>query len=510
MTEARLYIEELDPASVVAVARRGARVGMGAEARERVLASRRRVEAMIGGSLPVYGVTTGFGALANTRIAADDRLELQSSLLRSHAAGMGAFLAPEVVRAMMAIRARTLAAGYSGVRPELVDALVAFLNAGLTPAVPEHGSMGASGDLAPLAHIGLCLIGEGWILQDGEPVPARDAVQNAGLEPFQLATKEGLSLINGTDGMLAMLLLALEDLTIVLKTADVTTAMSVEALFGTDRVFREDLHHLRPHPGQLASAGNIAKVLSGSPIVASHRDSTHLVQDAYSLRCAPQVYGAARDTLDHAGRVASRELDSVTDNPVVLPDGRVESAGNFHGEPLAFVLDFLAIAVSEVGAITERRIDRMLDPKRSEGLPAFLSPRAGVNSGFMIPHYTAAALAEENRRLANPASTGSLPTSAMQEDHNSMGWSAGLKLRRLTENVSRILAVEAVCAAQGLDLRRPLTPGLVTGAVLERIREQIPFIDADTFIAPHLQAAEEKVRSGALVAAAEEAAGPLG
>ena len=327
MTDESFYVEELDQASVVAVARRGARVEMGAEARERVRASRGRVEAMIEGSLPVYGVTTGFGALANTRIAADQRLELQRSLLRSHAAGMGPFLQPEVVRAMMTIRARTLAAGYSGVRPELVDALMDFLNAGLIPAVPEHGSMGASGDLAPLAHIGLCLIGEGLMLEEGEPVQARKALEKAGLQPFQLATKEGLALINGTDGMLAMLLLALEDLQILLKTADVTAAMSVEALFGTDRVFREDLHLLRPHPGQLASARNIARVLSGSPIVASHRDSPHLVQDAYSLRCAPQVYGAARDTLEHARRVAARELDSVTDNPVVLPDGRVESAG---------------------------------------------------------------------------------------------------------------------------------------------------------------------------------------
>jgi histidine ammonia-lyase len=509
VTDARFYVEELDPASLVAVARRGGRVQMGAEARELVRASRGRVERMIEGPLPVYGVTTGFGALANTRIAADHRLELQSSLLRSHAAGMGPFMGPEVVRAMMAIRAKTLAAGYSGVRPELVDALMAFLNAGLVPAVPEHGSMGASGDLAPLAHIGLGLIGEGLMLRGGEPVPAREALENAGIEPFRLATKEGLALINGTDGMLAMLILALEDLKVLLKTADVTAAMSVEALLGTDRVFREDLHLLRPHPGQLASAHNIARVLSGSPIVASHRDSPHLVQDAYSLRCAPQVYGAARDTLEHASRVAACELDSVTDNPVVLPDGSVESVGNFHGEPLAFVLDFLAIAISEVGAITERRIDRMLDPKRSEGLPDFLSPRPGVNSGFMIPHYTAAALAEENRRLANPASTGSLPTSAMQEDHNSMGWSAGLKLHRLIENVSRILAVEAACAAQGLDLRRPLTPGRVTGAVLERIREEIPFIDADAFMAPHLEEAEKLVKSGTLVRAAEESSGPL-
>ena len=509
MKAAELYMEDLDQAAVVAVARRGARVAMGDEARERVSASRDRVERIIDDLLPVYGVTTGFGALANTRIAVEERLELQRSLLRSHAAGMGSFVEPEIVRAMMAIRAKTLSAGYSGVRPELVDALISFLNADLTPAVPEHGSMGASGDLAPLAHIGLCLVGEGTLLEGGEPVQARDAMERAGIRPFQLATKEGLALINGTDGMLAMLLLSLEDLKLLLKTADVTAAMSVEALLGTDRVFREDLHSLRAHPGQLASASNISKLLSGSLIVASHRDSSHLVQDAYSLRCAPQVYGAARDTLDHASLVAGRELASVTDNPVVLPDGRVESVGNFHGEPLALVLDFLAIAASEVGAITERRIDRMLDPKRSEGLPAFLSPRPGVNSGFMIPHYTAAALAEENRRLANPASTGSLPTSAMQEDHNSMGWSAGRKLRRLLENVSGIIAVEAACAAQALDLRTPLQPGHATSAVLDRIRQDIPFIETDTFMAPHLDAAKSLVTTGQLAQAAERAIGPL-
>jgi histidine ammonia-lyase len=509
MAAAEFYVENLDPASVVAVARRGARVALGEEARERVRSARRRVERMIEGSLPIYGVTTGFGALANTAISAEKRIELQHSLLRSHAAGMGPFVEPEVVRAMMAIRAKTLSAGYSGVRPELIDALMAFLNAGLTPAVPEYGSMGASGDLAPLAHVGLCLLGEGRLLEGGEPVKTSEALEPAGIRPFRLATKEGLALINGTDGMLAMLLLSLEDLQVLLKTADVTAAMSVEALLGTDRVFREDLHSLRAHPGQLASAGNISKLLSGSPIVASHRDSPHLVQDAYSLRCAPQVFGAARDTLDHASLVAGRELASVTDNPVVLPDGRVESVGNFHGEPLALVLDFLAIAASEVGAITERRIDRMLDPRRSEGLPAFLSPRPGVNSGFMIPHYTAASLAEENRRLANPASTGSLPTSAMQEDHNSMGWSAGRKLQRLLANVASILAVEAACAAQALDLRSPLQPGSATSAVLERIRQDIPFVERDTFMAPHLEAAERLVGSGALVEAAAQAIGPL-
>src|ERR671911_2690316 len=281
---AELYVENLDPASVVAVARQGTRVAIGEEARERVSASRGRVEIMIDGARPVYGVTTGFGALANTKITAEKRLELQHSLLRSHAAGMGPFIEPEIVRAMMAIRAKTLSAGYSGVRPELIDAVVAFLNADLTPAVPEYGSMGASGDLAPLAHVGLCLVGEGRLLEGGEPVQSRHAMERAGIRPFRLATKEGLSLINGTDGMLAMLLLSLEDLKVLLKTADVTAAMSVEAMLGTDRVFKADLHLLRAHPGQLASAGNISKLLSGSPIVASHRDSPHLVQDAYSLR----------------------------------------------------------------------------------------------------------------------------------------------------------------------------------------------------------------------------------
>jgi histidine ammonia-lyase len=392
---------------------------------------------------------------------------------------------------------------------ELVEALISFLNADLLPAVPEHGSLGASGDLAPLAHVGLCLTGEGWVLEGGEIVPAHRALKKAGLEPIRLGTKEGLALINGTDGMLGMLILALKDFELLLKTADVTTAMSVEALLGTDRVFREELHAVRPHPGQMSSARNLYRLLEGSSIVASHRDSTHLVQDAYSLRCAPQVYGAARDTRGFAVQIAERELLSTTDNPIVLPDGRVESTGNFHGEPLAFALDFLAIAASEVGAITERRIDRMLDPKRSQGLPPFLSPRAGTNSGFMISHYAAASLAEENRRLAAPASVGSLPASAMQEDHNSMGWSSGRKLRKVLENLGRILAIEALCAAQALDLRTPLRTAPATGAVVKRIRREVPFMDKDRSLAPDLRKAEELVRSGELARSAGEATGTL-
>jgi histidine ammonia-lyase len=502
-------VDGLSLESVVAVARHGARLMISEEVRERILASRRHVEGIIGEERPVYGVTTGFGALATTHIPTPERRELQHSLLRSHAAGMGPFVEPEVVRAMMVIRAHTLAMGFSGVSVELVEALVAMLNEGVIPAVPEHGSLGASGDLAPLAHVGLSLTGEGLVLEDGEPVPAQRALERAGLGPVRLQTKEGLALINGTDGMLGMLVLALEDLRLLLETADVITAMSVEALLGTDRVFREELHALRPHPGQILSARNLHRLLQGSPIVASHRDSTHLVQDAYSLRCAPQVYGAARDTMEFARSIAGRELASTTDNPVVLPDGRVESTGNFHGEPLAFALDFLAIAASEVGAITERRIDRMLDPARSQGLPPFLSPRAGTNSGFMISHYAAASLAEENRRLAVPASVGSLPTSAMQEDHNSSGWSAGRKLRRVLENLARILAVETLCAAQAVELRAPLRPGPATSAVLTRIRREVPFMAEDRFVAPDLERARELVQSGELVLAAGEAAGPL-
>jgi histidine ammonia-lyase len=506
---AETSVDRLDLESVVAVARGGTRVTLDDEARGRILASRRHVEGIIDDERPVYGVTTGFGALATTHIPTPERRELQHSLLRSHAAGAGSFVEPEVVRAMMAIRAKTLAMGFSGVSVELVEALVALLNASLVPAVPEHGSLGASGDLAPLAHVGLCLTGEGWILEDGEIVPAQQALDQAGMKPIRLKTKEGLALINGTDGMLGMLILALKDLKLLLKTVDVTTAMSVEALLGTDRVFREELHALRPHPGQKSSANNIYKLLQRSPIVASHRASTHLVQDAYSLRCAPQVYGAARDTWDFAARVAERELASTTDNPIVLPDGRVESTGNFHGEPLAFALDFLAIAASEVGAITEQRIDRLLDPSRSQGLPPFLSPRAGTNSGFMVPHYTAASLAEENRRLAVPASVGSLPASAMQEDHNSLGWSAGRKLRQVLENLKIILAIEALCAAQALELRSPLHPGPTTTTVLRRIRQEIPPLKQDRFLAPDLRTAEELVGAGTLVKAAEETAGPL-
>ena len=489
----------LSPDDVIAVAREREPVRLAPAARETMAASAAVVAGLADRTEPAYGVSTGFGSLANVAIPVERREELQRALVRSHAAGMGAPVEPEVVRAMMLLRARTLAMGYSGARPEVAEAMLAMLNAGVTPRVPEYGSLGASGDLAPLAHCALVLIGEGDVIEG-------DA---AGLEPVTLGPKEGLALINGTDGMLGMLILAIHDFARLLRVADITAAMSVEALLGTDRAFAEDLVALRPQPGQAASAANLRKVLAGSPIVASHRWGDDRVQDAYSLRCAPQVSGAARDTLAHAEQVALAELASAIDNPMVLPDGRVESCGNFHGAPLGFVLDFLAVAVAEVGGIAERRTDRLLDTARSHGLPPFLTEEAGVNSGFMLAQYTQASLVSENRRLAAPASTGSLPTSAMQEDHVSMGWSAARKLRTSLRNLARILAVELTCAAHGLDLRAPLQPGAGSAAALAAVRERVAGPGPDRHLAPDLAAAEALVATGAVTSAVEAAVGAL-
>ena len=500
----------LTPDEVIAVARHGRPVRLTAGARAAMRRSRARVEALAELPEAVYGISTGFGALAGTRIPAGRRSDLQHALVRSHAAGMGEEIEPEVVRAMMLLRMRTLATGRCGVRPEIAEALGGLLNARLTPVVPVHGSLGASGDLAPLAHVALCLTGEGEARDaTGRPQPAATALAAAGLSPLRLEAKEGLSLVNGTDGMLAMLVLACADALLLLRTADVTAAMSVEALLGTNRAFAADLQELRPHPGQAGSAANLWRLLLGSPIVASHRRSDHAVQDSYSVRCSPQVAGAARDTLAFAEQVAARELAAAVDNPVVLADGRVESNGNFHGEPLAFACDFLAIAAAEVGAIAERRVDRLLDPHRSAGLPAFLAPEPGVNSGLMLAQYTAAALVVENRLLAQPASVESIPTSGMQEDHVSMGWTAAVKLRRLLVNLGRILGVELLCAAQALDLRAPLGAAEATGAVRELVRTRVAPPGPDRFLALDLAAAEDLVRSGAVVGRAESVVGSL-
>ena len=490
---------------VVAVARHREKVALAPAARTRMERSRARVERAAGSREPVYGVSTGFGALAGTRIAPLRQPELQLALIRSHAAGVGPPVDAEVVRATMLLRARTLAMGMSGVRPLLAEALLAMLNEGITPVVPRYGSVGCSGDLAPLAHIGLALVGEGEVIDAGGALKqAAPTLKSAKLKPVKLETKEGLSLINGTDGMLGMLLLACADAERLFRTADVTAAMSAEALLGTDRAFQARMHEVRPHAGQAASAANLARL-----IVSSHRHSQHAVQDSYSVRCSPQVAGAARDTLDFARRIAEVELSSTIDNPIVLENGDVESNGNFHGEPLAFAADFLAIAAAEVGSIAERRVDRMLDPHRSQGLPPFLAEEPGVNSGLMVAQYTAAALVAENRRLAAPASVDSVPTSGMQEDHVSMGWGAALKLRTVLDNLTSILAVELVAAARAQELRKPLEAAPATAAVRSLLRKHVKGVGPDRVVAPELAAAEELVRTGAVVEAAEAVVGRL-
>ena len=484
---------------VVRIARGDARVAVTEAALAGVAATRAVIDALAGDVAPHYGVSTGFGALATTSIPREKRRALQVSLVRSHAAGAGPEVEDEVVRATQLLRLQTLATGRTGVRPEVVRLYAGMLNARVTPIVHENGSLGCSGDLAPLAHIALAATGEGDVLADGRRIPAAAALAAARLAPVELVEKEGLALINGTDGMLGMLCLAIHDLRSLLDAADAAAAMSIEALLGTDRVFAADLQALRPHPGQRRSAALVRALLAGSPIVASHAGpDDRRVQDAYSLRCAPQVHGAARDTVEHAARVAGIELASAIDNPVVTPDGRVESNGNFHGAPVGYVLDFLAIAAADVASMSERRTDRMLDPARSQGLPPFLADDPGVDSGLMIAQYTAASLVSDLKRLAMPASVDSIPTSAMQEDHVSMGWSAARKLRRSVDGLRHVIAIELLTAARALDLRAPLESSAAIGGIRTVLRAAAPGAGPDRFLAPEIAAVTELLAREAL------------
>jgi histidine ammonia-lyase len=516
---------------VVAVARHGASVTLDPAALEGVAASRAIIEGLAADPEPHYGISTGFGALATTFIAEDRRAQLQASLVRSHAAGSGAEVEREVVRALMLLRLSTLMTGRTGVRRETAETYAAILNAGITPVVREYGSLGCSGDLAPLAHCALVAMGEGEVRVNAplpEPVEgspqatrastssasevtdAARALAAAGITPLRLGEKEGLALINGTDGMLGMLALAIADLRMLLTTADIAAAMSIEGLMGTDAVFAEDLHKLRPQRGQAASASNLRRLLAGSPIVASHKGpECTRVQDAYSLRCAPQVHGAARDTLAHAASVADAELASAVDNPVLTLDGRVESNGNFHGAPVGYVLDFLAIAVADVASMSERRTDRFLDRARNQGLPPFLAHEVGVDSGLMIAQYTAAGIVSELKRLAVPASVDSIPSSAMQEDHVSMGWAAARKLRRSIDGLTRVLAIEVMTAARGLALRAPLEPGAATGGVVSLVAEVGAVPGPDRFLSPEIEAITELVGWGEVASRAASAVGGL-
>ncbi len=493
MEKVVLSTSGLTAGDVVAVARRNAKIEISPEALSAMAETREHIERLAVSDEPVYGISTGFGALAQRHIPMADRVQLQKSLIRSHAAGMGEPVEREVVRALMLLRLKTMCSGQTGVRPVVAQTYAEILNAGITPRVLEFGSLGCSGDLAPLAHCAMVLMGEGRAFgKDGIERPVAELLAEAGITPVELREKEGLALINGTDGMLGMLLLAIHDLDILLDQGDVIAAMSVEGQMGTDQVFRSALHEdLRPHPGQAQSARNMFNALAGSEIVASHRHGDGVVQDAYSLRCAPQVAGAVRDTVTHARLVAQRELASIIDNPVVLKNGEVTSNGNFHGAPVAYVLDFLAIAVADLSSISERRTDRFLDVARNRKLPAFLAFDPGVDSGLMIAQYTQAALVSDNKRLAVPASVDSIPSSAMQEDHVSMGWHAGRKLRKSIDNLRMVLAIELVAAARGVELRAPLKPAPITGELIAILRERVPGFGPDRDLSVELEAANQ-------------------
>jgi histidine ammonia-lyase len=512
LTGANLTVEDVE-----AVARHGAEARLDPAARERIAESRAVIDRLVADGEVVYGVTTGFGDLATTFVPPDEAATLQERLLVSHAAGVGPAFPRDVVRAMLLLRANTLALGHSGCRPELVERLLAFLRVGLHPVVPEQGSVGASGDLAPLAHLALPLIGRGQVELDGRALPGLLGLREVGLEPLELAPKEGLALLNGTQLMSALGALLLADARRLARTASVVAAMSVEALLGTEVAYAAAYQLARPHPGQLEVAAELRHLLRGSEVQAAHHGSRHKVQDPYSLRCVPQVHGAVRDALDHLDRVLAIELNSATDNPLVFPEpaapdavatgqGRVISGGNFHGEPVALALDFAKLAIAELGSISERRTALLVDPRLNGGLPAFLSPDPGPNSGLMLAQYTAAALVSEDKVLVHPASADSIPTSANQEDHVSMGPIAGRHARSVLANVERVLAIELVCAAQALDLRLDelatdgARPAAGTGVMAAHavVRSRIERLGDDRELSPDLAAATEIVRSGVL------------
>ncbi len=516
LTGAALTIDDIE-----AVARHGARAELDEAARGRVQEARDVVDGLVASGAVAYGVTTGFGDLASVTIRPEDTGRLQENLLMSHAAGVGPAFPEEVVRAMLLLRANTLALGHSGCRPLVIDRLLAFLAAGIHPVVPEQGSLGASGDLAPLAHLALPLIGRGEVDLGGRRMPGAEALRETGLEPLRLEAKEGLALLNGTQMMGALGALALADADRLTRTASVAAAMSVEALLGTEVAFSAAYQLARPHPGQIEVAAELRHLLRGSTLQLSHHGHAHKVQDPYSLRCVPQVHGAVRDALDHLRRVLDIELNSATDNPLIFPGGGVApkdavatggglviSGGNFHGEPIALALDFAKIAVAELGSISERRTALLVDARLNGGLPAFLAASSGVDSGMMIYQYTAAALVSEDKVLAHPASVDSIPTSANQEDHVSMGSISARHTRAVVANVERILAIELVVAAQALDARSALSPGTAPGiGVAEaqrRVRAVVPHLDGDREPGPDLTAALALVRSGELAGLVDE------
>ena len=493
----------LEAVREVALAREGYNVQLAGDAREAVQRARAVVDALVAGNKLSYAITTGVGKLSDVRIAGPQIREMQVNLIRSHAVGVGEPLSIAEVRAMMLLRANSLAKGNSGVRTEIIDCICELLNRGVTPFVPSQGSVGASGDLAPLAHLALALIGEGECLDErGKRIPTADALRKAGIKSLVLEAKEAVSLINGTQGMLAVGILQLLASEILVDTADVLSAMSLDALQGTDVAFDPRIHRVRPHAGQVKSAANLCRMLEGSELRESHRDCGR-VQDAYSMRCIPQVHGAVRDTLAHCRRVMEIEVNSAVDNPLVFPEGDtaegdILSGGNFHGEPVAFALDFLSIALSALAGISERRLERLVNPALNEGLPPFLAPGAGMNSGFMMPQVTAAALVSENKVLAHPASVDSITTSGNKEDFVSMGMTAAMKLKRIVDNTRNAMAIEAMAAAQALDFKAPLKTGPRGQAAHAAIRKVCESMDQDRVMYQDFERLSELIASGTL------------
>lgn len=526
--KARTSVVELDGNSLTIealqdIAKHGATAELSAAAIEQINRSRDRVDEALSSEKAVYGITTGFGKFKDVFIKPEDRRRLQTNLVLSHAAGLGPCFEQAICRSIIALRANALAKGYSGVRRELVELLLACLNEGIHPIIPEQGSLGASGDLAPLSHLSLVLIGRGKAEYRGEILPGAEALKRAGLQAIELEAKEGLALTNGTQIMSAVGAQLVDEGEYLVKLVDIIGAMSLEAQLGSPKAFSEKIQNARPHKGQSASASNLRRLLEASQIVESHRDCP-MVQDAYSLRCMPQVHGASRQALAHAREVFEIEINSATDNPLVFDD-EILSGGNFHGQPLAIVLDYLGIALAELASISERRIERLVNPALSNGLPAFLTSNGGTESGFMIAHYSAAALVSENKVLAHPASVDSIPTSANQEDHVSMGATAARKARMILNNCINVLAVELLCAAQGLDFRMSpllpgahrhkeeaeleLTPGPAVLAAHKVIRKYIPFLDEDREMHLEMEAAARLIRSREILYAVEDEIGAL-
>ncbi len=496
---------------VVAVARGGMQVDVTDEAVTRIRRSRSLVERWVAENRVIYGITTGFGALSHTRITGDETRELQRNILLSHAAGVGDALSEEVVRAVMTVRLHDLSMGHAGVRLETFRQLMALLNSGICPLVPERGSVGASGDLAPTSHLCLVLIGEGEAFYRSQRMSGRSALEKAGLAPITLEAGEGLALVNGTQVMTGLQALVLHDAHRLAKTADIACAMSLEVLMGSDAEFDAKIHRVRPHPGQVDAAANMRLLTKNSPIIHSHEGCSR-IQDAYTLRCSPQVHGATRDAIRHVGKVVEIEINSTTTNPLIFPDEEnFRLGGNFHGQPLALTADYLSIGLAELANISERRVERLVNPQLSE-LPAFLVVKEGLNSGLMIAQYTAAALVSENKVLAHPASVDSIPTSANKEDHVSMGTIAARQCRDIMFNTEHVIAIELLCAAQAVDLvfrQKGLSPGEGTKAAWKVIRKTIPYLDRDRLLSHDIAALTAMVRSGEIVAAVESAVGVL-